>query len=433
MTRWYVGVPRGYGARVLDVDRLSWLIAVMSLIVMSAAILTVVAGGLLRLLDRRPGLRWSRILTLLSGASVGGLFLETWSDPLQRTLFIAIAGAVTFWLLWRGRQVLAGIFLASTALPWTLLWGLYVIRLLQPETDDAPLVTVTFFVLGLLLVLAGIALAAMAWREAPSANDPPGRPRRIGLVAEAITTPELVGGLPVSELAALVAGFGAVLLVGLLPLPELIEPIAQVVAGTLIGSEARLHVRPGRVRRAYEAFSWLGEWELERVRHLTGHGVPTSKATAERWLRNLPERPDTRWIRVEVLALLERLDEARAVADAMPTETPWERFERISSLDLVDWLAGGQGDPDGVRETAAAVRAEGPEVHLRAEVAVAVRAVARQVADHGPEPALGPLEAMRDRLGSRAYGQLRRALWRRTLPISLVTAVITTYLVSPLG
>ncbi len=429
-------MPDGYRARVLELDQPSWLLAVATLIALTAAILAVIAGGVLRMLERRPGRRWSRSMALLSGASVGLLFLQSWSDPVQGMLFVAVAGIVTVWLLWRERRVLAGLFLAAAALPWTALWGMYAVRLVDVPANAAPLATIAFFGAGLLLVLLGAVLARVGdpVPDAAGTRDPAmARPRRVGLVAEAITTPELIGSLPVSELASLLAVFAAVIGVGLLPLPDPLEPVVQVLAGTLLGSEARLHVRPARVRKAYEAFSWLGEWELDRAREANPHGVPTSPPAAERWLRDLPERPDTRWIRVEVLALLMRLDEARQVAETMPAGTAWERFERISSLDLIDWLAGSEGHPRALQAAAEEVRADGPEMHLRAEVAVAVRAVARHVAEHGPEHALGPLVEVRERLGARADGQLRRALWRRTLPISVIGAVIVTYLLSPLA
>ena len=405
-------------------------IAAITLVALTATLLLVVAGAVLRFVNRVPGRRWSATLWAMTGVVVGLVFLT--SDTVLRVAILAGLGGAALWLLWRNRRVRAGLLVAGAALPWTTLWGFYLVLLVTGGADFAPLLTGTMFLIGAVLTAIGVGLVLSRDPDSAAGLDaPPGGGRRIGIVAQAVLAPEMVGSIPVSELAALVVAIVTVLAVGLIGLPQPIEPLAQVLIGGLAGVEARIHVRPRRARRAYEAFSWLGEWELARVKTLTGMSVPTSQATAAAWLRTLPERPDTDWVRVEILCLLGRLAEARVVAARMPAGTPFEVFERTHSIDLVEWLAGEPGDPDAVRAAAEAVGEPGTDDRLRADVAIALREAARIAADHGPDGALQPLLEVRDRLGTRADGQLRRALWRRTLPVSLVTAGLTTALLYP--
>ena len=421
-----------------DAIALSLGMSLATTVALTASILLVAAGGAMRFREIRPGVRWTQCIGLASGLSVGLLFVENASLGVEAGLFLVIAVFVTGWLWWRGRSEQAGIFAIGAALPWSVAWAIVLGRVLAVEAGQAGF-DATAALLPLLAGLTGLAIGVglvrlgdVRIRSGVQQPRHAARPRRVGLVAEALTTPEMVGSLPVSEFASLLGVFAAVVAIGVLNLPGYTEPLAQVAGGTLAGVELRLLVRPRRVRRAYEAFSWLGEWELERLRQLTGKGVPTNKGQAERWLADLPERPDTRWIRVEVLALLERVEEARAVAETMPVDTPYARFERAYAIDLADWMGGRHGDPESLQTAVTSLDGADAETLLRADAAMAVRETRLLVAEGGPENALGPLVGLRERLGSRADGQLRRALWRRTLPVSAVTAVIVTALMSPL-
>jgi hypothetical protein len=212
----------------------------------------------------------------------------------------------------------------------------------------------------------------------------------------------------------------------LLGIPFPLEPISQIVLATLAGNAARLVARPARARRAYEAFSWLAEWEIARANELTGRGTPMRQGAVASWLAAIPDTAETGWLRVEGLAWLERYDEAREVIARMPVGTPYERFEQRQAADLIDWMTGGEGDPDGLRAAADEIPAHDEESRLRAEVALAIRESARIAAERGPEEALEPLVRARDLLGARADNQLVRALWPRYLPVSALVAVVIT-------
>jgi hypothetical protein len=207
---------------------------------------------------------------------------------------------------------------------------------------------------------------------------------------------------------------GSWLLGGLLmpaTIPQPIRLAILVVLGSALGTEAYIRAVPAPARRAFEAFSWLGEHELARARAQTGDAVPTDARAARRWLLAHSEQPDQPWLRVEILVLAGQIDEARAVADRMPAATPEERFARAAAVDFADWFGGGDGDLEAMAAGALdLVPADGDE-RLRAEVTIAVARVRRRMAaGDDPVDAGLPLQEVRHRIGARADGQLGRAL-----------------------
>jgi hypothetical protein len=419
------------------VDTTSIAVAVAAVTLGAIALSAVVVLGAIavRFANRNPGRRWGTAVAFLFGIQVGGFVVISEGDPIQRAVALVLAAGLALGLLRSDRRVQAGAFICGLALPWTVAWGYVAVALLAGAVDAEPVATVALLLAGSVPAVLGLALAARGDPPPPDPDPaaPPGRPgsRRVGIVARVITEPERLGPMPISEIATFVAEVASVIAVGLIGLPQPLEFVAMVVVATLVGSEVRLVARPTRARRAYEAFSWLGEWEFERVQRLTGRDVPTSAGAAEHWLERMPDRPDSRWIRVEILALLNRLDEARRFAETMPEGTPYERFERTHALDYVDWMAGGPGDPGAVRAAAAEIDPADADTVLRAEVAIAVRDAARRSAAGDVDGGLEPFLAVRDRLGSRADGQLRRALWGRYLPVSAVSSAVLALIASP--
>jgi hypothetical protein len=412
-----------------DTIQLARLFAVLTLVALLLAALVVIGAIALRFRGRRPGRRWGTAALFLFAFQVGGFFLFMEGDTVSRAVTIGLVGITFLALLWRDRRVQAGALLAGTALPWTAVWGYYVFLMVSGAIETEATLTWTLFLagaaptaIGLVLMLAGDPLP-----PEPSPTAPVGQPgsRKVGIVATTVLAPESIGPIPISELAAFLGEVAVVLVVGAVGIPFPAEAIAQIGLATLAGNSLRVVARPARSRRAYEAFSWLAEWEIGRLKQQTGRGVPMTRRGVAKWLTVNPDDPGTRFFRVEALALLERLDEAREVAERQPVATPYERFEREHSLDYVDWTAGGHGNPEAVRAAAEAIDPADEEMRLRADVALALRESARIAADLGPEAALDPLLRARDRLGERADNQLIRALWRRYLPISFLTAVVT--------
>ena len=421
--------PARYRAPVDETIQLARLFAALTLVALLLAALVVMGAVIQRFRGRQPGRRWGTAVVFLFGFQVGGFILLMEGEPVGRAVTLGLVGIGFLALLWRDRRVQAGALLIGTALPWTLVWGSHVVTMVTGAVDAEPTLTWALFLAGAvpLAIGVGLMLAGDPFPPEPSPSAPVGKPgsRKVGIVAQTVLAPESIGPIPISEIAAFLAEVVAVLAVGALGIPFPLEAVAQIGLATLVGNAARIIVRPRRSRRAYEAFSWQAEWELARLQQQTGKGVPITRRGVARWVAESPDEPGTRFFRVDALTLLERLDEAREVAERMPVATPFERFERELCLDYVDWTAGGDGNPDAVRAAADEIDPADEDVRLHVVVALAIRDSARIAADRGPEAALDPLLRARDLLGARADNQLVRALWPRYLPISFVSAVIT--------
>jgi hypothetical protein len=230
----------------------------------------------------------------------------------------------------------------------------------------------------------------------------------------------------------------ATLIVAPLLLPAGTSLIVRVgltsILAAVIGTETYVRAWPSRSRRAFEAFSWLGEFELARFRRLFGGGPPVSSDAAERWLVSHPQGPDAEEAaggRVEVLLFANRIDEARALVATMSRTTPAEQFEHAALVDLVEWRAGAV-DPvasanlEAMDRAARAIEPADSDARLLAEITVATARVRRLMADDDPNvgDAVKPFLEVRERLGRRADGQLGRALRPRLLPALVVTSIL---------
>jgi hypothetical protein len=293
------------------------------------------------------------------------------------------------------------------------------------------------------LVGAVIALRGDPPPPAPAIDAPAGQPgsRALGNIAAAIREPAMIGPFGLPEIAMLIAFVSTWLLVPLF-LPRDAGVLIQVGVPSLIGAvlatEAYIRAMPPRSRKAFEAFSWLGEWELAKARATIG-GLPTSAADAEAWLAAHPETNianlDELPIRVEILLLAGRIDDARAAIQRLPVITALDRFERAALSDLVDWRSGGPGDLAAMEAAAEDISPRDSDERLRADVTVAVAKVRRRMADGraAAGDAAQPLLDVRPRLGRRADGQVGRALRRRLFPVLLVVSLLFGFVTILLG
>jgi hypothetical protein len=420
-----------------DTYRLAWVLAVLSIVSLLLAAVVVLGAIVLRFRGHRLGRRWGTAAVFLIGFPFGVFLVLLESQPVFRAVALGFVGFEFLALLWKDRRVQAGALLAATALPWTIVWAWYVLRMVTGLINAAETMTWALFLAGAVPLAIGLALivAGDPLAPEPSAAAPAGEPgsRRIGTIAQVVTAPEAIGPFPISEIAAFLATIAGVALVGLIGLPFPVEPIAQIVVGTLIGSEARLLVRPIRSRRAFEAFAWLGEWEMARAKAATRRNVPGTRRGAEQFLAAVPATPENGWMRVELLLFLDRHAEARAEAAAMPSRSPAERFERAYAVDMANWIPGGAGTPEALAEALAGLAGENEDTRLRAEVSMAIREARVIAAERDRDAAIEPLLRVRDRLGKHADGQLHRGPWRRFLPASVITAVIVTLLGVPIS
>ena len=99
-------------------------------------------------------------------------------------------------------------------------------------------------------------------------------------------------------------------------LPSPFQPIVTAAVGALVGTIAAFLSFPARLRRTFEAYSWLGRTEMDRFAERTGGPVPVKPDDIERWLATTPSSPATRLARGEVLAFVGRYDEAKAEIQA---------------------------------------------------------------------------------------------------------------------
>jgi len=374
--------------------------------------------------------RLTTLVTVLGASSLG--VMGVMADGI--TLSWPIVGAIVVLaglLLRGGRLRLAAWFVAAAAAPWTIVSGVGVLSLYFVTERPDPIGAWLAFLAGAVPMLFALIIATA--RRLPDvivATKPPrGTGRSFGDVGAAVRAPALIGPFGLSEVALLVAIVVTWFIVALLlpaSTPQPVRLIVPVVVGAVLGAEAYIRAMPRPAREAFEAFSWLGEWEIRQVRALTHEGVPTNEFAARRWLRLFPERPELRWIRVEMLAYVKRFDDALAVAERMGSGTPSERFDRAAALDFADWYGGGKGDLPGIEAAAEELLPADGDERLRAEVVIAIANVRRNMAaGEDPIRAGAPLREVRKRLGHRADGQVGRALRVRIIrPLLLLGGVL---------
>ena len=259
---------------------------------------------------------------------------------------------------------------------------------------------------------------------APPPRVRPDRPWDV--ITRTIDGPRLLG-LAIAQVAAVAVLAGGCILTALAAsgreaLPSLALAAAGAVITGVLAAAANAYVRPLSSRRAFEAFVYLGEAELDRVARLNGGTVTPTIPAMKRYLESAPERAEDRWLRVEFLAKGGDLDGAEAVAHRMPDATPFERLERAAALVWIDWLRGGTGDPVELRALVPDIEPRDSDERRRAEVVVACAELRSRIARGAPDPA-APLVAARDRLGRHADHVQLRMTWR-VVPSLILTAVV---------
>ena len=412
-------------------------IAVAVFIVPATFLAAVAYAGSGRMGNREIGPGLSATLSLLGGLSAGTLVLMAPELAIAAPL-VLVVGAIAVSRIRARRFRQAGWVLLGAGFPLAM-----VLIKLVSDSGSAPAGTVPMEVLtwlgcGAVVTIIGAGLILRGDPPPPASRmaAPAGQPgsRAIGSIAAAIREPSMVGPFGLPELAILSAFVFVWLTVPFL-IPRdahfLIQLVVPSVISAVVATEAYIRAMPPRTRRAFEAFSWLGEWELARARRMTGGGVPSSPGEAIVWLEGRPERLDRldeAALRVEILLLAELQADARALVDRMAPRatTPWERFEVDALDDLVDWRGGGEGDLAGMERAAAEVLPRDGDDRLRAEVTIAVARVRRRMADAtgATGSAVEPLLEVRPLLGTRADGQVGRALRRRLIPVLLVSSVL---------
>ena len=430
--------------RYLDTDLLV-AVALGALVVPGVFLALVALAASRRMGGRQIGATLAATLTFAGGASAGTLLLMAPDITIAAPLVIVV-GAIAVSRFRARRRGQTGWLLLGAGLPLAMLLALLLLGAGFAARTAVPTEIVLWLGAGAVVSVLAVALLLRGDppAAAPSMAAPAGQPgsRSIGSIAEAIREPSMLGPFGLPELAML-ASFVAVWLVVPLLLPAGTHVVIRVLVPSLlvavVGTEAYIRSMPPRQRRAFEAFSWLGEWELARARAIVGGSLPSSPEEAADWLGRHPEGPilleGELAVRVEIELLAGRIDEARGLVGRLPTETPWARFEVAALHDLVEWRAGADGAEaeahlEAAERAGVAIEPADGDERLRADVTVAVARVRRRMADGRSTPgdAADPLLEVRERLGSRADGQVGRALRRRLIPVVLVASVVLALL-----
>jgi hypothetical protein len=210
-----------------------------------------------------------------------------------------------------------------------------------------------------------------------------------------------------------------------------IAPFVMAAAGALAGVVVAILALPRRIRRAFEAYSWLGHAEVERFKERTGSKVPNQVGAIEQWLAANPATPAMRLPRIEILAFLGRFAEARDeldVATAAISDTDAETAFEIETLrQYIDWLELGSTDLTALRAAAARLpRTQAQQ--LMGAVTLAISETRIRLVDRDPNW-MAPLEAVRPSLGPAPWRVTIVDTWHQIFLLAGIVGLITTLVV----
>ena len=398
----------------------------------AAITLLVTLGGwaVIQRLRRRPfGTGFLRITLVAAGFVLGSAFLGMEGRPLVRLVIVGLGFVLVAGVTWT-RPRTGGAVIVALAVPWVAWWASFLLDNTFAGRHWVVGDVVPPFLAGAAIGLAGIALfVAGGTPERLRHPAPPAEPvkRTFGVTGQVLVGRKVLG-MATYELAMTVVLLGAgVITASATRGRSAVEAGLVITVGValawLAACAAWVFVRRTPDRRAWEAFAWLGEWELDRYIAVAGGPALPTKGDFRRWLRSSPDRPDVGWIRYGLWVMEGNLDHARAVAETIPQQTPYDVVEREGALAAVDWYAGGPGDTEALRNATEAIVPLSGEERLRAEVALAAADVRRLIAGGDADPSR-PMRLVRDRLGPRADGILWQALRRRVWPQVLKTSLV---------
>jgi hypothetical protein len=258
------------------------------------------------------------------------------------------------------------------------------------------------------------------------------RQERLSALRDALRREQSIGPFSIPVLIGLGSGFLASFVADALLYDVVDTPWRQVVDAVVfavVAAPVWLAVQRRAVRQAIEVMTWLNGWETERWQHEVGRRLPALPRSTPQLLDALPDTMGLRPLRVELLAARGELDEAWERLEALPSDTPWQRFERAALAEWISFVTDGPERLGAMAEAAPEVR---DDRSIVARVMVAA-AKARRAAVGGGD-AIGPLAALRPELGDlpgRYAFPYRTGIILSVLAISLIasTAVTITALI----
>ena len=161
---------------------------------------------------------------------------------------------------------------------------------------------------------------------------------------------------------------------------------------------------------------------MDRFEARTGSKVPVRRPDIERWLLENPPSPAMQIGRIEFLAFLGRLDEARAELATMAVTAPELAFERASLTQYIGWLTDGDARIEALRADVAALPLDEHYRHA-ADVTIAL-ADARERLTRAEPAWARPLEDVRASLGKAPAQVVLRDTVRPLAILSFVIALL---------
>ncbi|MGH2401618.1 MAG: hypothetical protein ACRDE6_02810 [Candidatus Limnocylindria bacterium] len=340
-----------------------------------------------------------------------------WAGADPSTLVVSIVALAVAPLIaaWYRRFGLAGWYLVGASLPAVLWWAVFIVQDIGTPSFESADDLLVWFASAAAVTVLGLFSVAIGDRVPEPTRSPPNEPdpSRVTAVVTAYLGARRAGSLDLPNALALgLAGAASVAAVSLLAVIGVGAPwpaLAGIAVFVILGTELFYRLEPRRLRAAMATHAFVGSPELRRFRQEVGGPMPTSAASAAKWLTRNPETDANRWIRPELLAWTGATDEAYEVIERMPDSTEPERFERRALQVLVDLVAGRPADVASLQAMAEAVGRPDSDDRLRAVAIVAVTR-ARERVIHG-EDWIGPLIDAQPHLGPRALGIYRSDSW----------------------
>jgi len=225
------------------------------------------------------------------------------------------------------------------------------------------------------------------------------RAERLLALREGLRRAQSVGPFSIPVVVGVGSGFLASFAVDawlydLVPTPY--RQFIDAMTFALVAAPIWLIVQRPAVRHAIEVMTFLNGWETERWQDEVGRRLPALPRSTPEILDVLPDTMGLRPLRVELLAVRGEYEEAWDRLERLPTDTPWQRFERAALEEWISFVSNGPPHLDEMIEAAPEVTDERSLV-ARAMVAAAK---ARRAAVGGGD-AIGPLATLRPDLGDR--------------------------------
>jgi len=379
---------------------------------------------------------WAKCsIALLLGFSLSPAYVFFVREPLLVIMPSLPVLWVAFILGRSGRFRLAGLVILGMTLPGALWWGRFVV---EDQFDPLDLYTSALWwwwfpaVVGVVMAVGLIFIGDHAGTGPRVMKRPRNAARDPMALGNALSKALAFGPYPLpsvaAELVAFVVTVPAVGAATALGAPWPLAVLGGAVAYCLIATELWYVAFPRHLRGAWEAFAYVGHIEMERFRASCGTPVPNTEAKFHAWLRDNPERPETRWAHAELLAVVGRTEEARSIAERIPTSTPSEEFSRRLTLDYIDWIEGAEVDLGARVREADEIGADGSDERRLAR-GLAVWALARDRADAGADWKK-PLEDFRRDIGGIGWEWIRQDSHRQRLLNTFALGLVVSILAS---